>query len=232
MVMGVYTITSIEMNDNMKISPSLTDLKSFLHLQNWFSPSFPIGAFSYSSGLETAIARGDVDDCDSLTTWLTVTLLQGVAFNDAVILRAAFEGEVVNDLCLALCAGAERHQETTELGAAFASVIRETQGLDLPEGLGYPVAVGIATKALGIAVETTLAAFLQSVIMQQILVAVRAVPIGQMAGQRCLLALTPTIEVAVAKALVTNTNEIGGFALGADLCALEHETTSQRIYRT
>ena len=233
MVMAVHMITSIDMtNNNVKTPPTLTDLESFLHLQNWFSPSFPIGAFSYSSGLETAITRGDVVDCDSLTAWLTVTLLRGAAFNDAVLLRAAFQGEVVNDLCLALCAGAERHQETTELGAAFANLMRETQDLDLPDGLGYPVAVGIAAKTIGLPVESTLAAFLQSLIMQQISVAVRAVPIGQIAGQHCLLALTPPIEAAVAKALATNTDAIGSFALGADLCALEHETASQRLYRT
>ena len=138
----------------------------------------------------------------------------------------------MNELCLALCAGAERYQETTELGAAFANVMRETQDIDLPEGLAYPVAVGLAARALGLAPQATLAAFLQGFCMNQISVAVRAVPIGQMEGQSCLRSLMPVIERALETVMVTSPDEMGSFALAGDLCALEHETVGQRIYRT
>ena len=209
-----------------------TPAEHLLILQNWFSPAFPVGAFSYSGGLETAIARGAVHDRDSLADWLTVSLLNGTAFTDTVCLRAALAGGEVNDLCLALCAGAERYQETTELGAAFANVMRETQGIDLPEGLAYPVAVGLAARAFGLAPQATLAAFLQGFCMNQISVAVRAVPIGQMEGQSCLRSLMPVIERALETVMVISPDEMGSFALAGDLCALEHETAGQRIYRT
>ena len=78
------------------------DSDQTLILQNWFSPAFPVGAFSYSSGLETAIARGDVYDRDSLGGWLRQTLLHGSIFMDAVFLHATIEGDDVNDLCLCL----------------------------------------------------------------------------------------------------------------------------------
>ena len=209
-----------------------TPAEHLLILQNWFSPAFPVGAFSYSGGLETAIARGAVHDRDSLADWLTVSLLNGTAFTDTVCLRAALAGGEVNELCLALCAGAERYQETTELGAAFANVMRETQDIDLPEGLAYPVAVGLAARALGLAPQATLAAFLQGFCMNQISVAVRAGPIGQMEGQSCLRSLMPVIERALETVMVTSPDEMGSFALAGDLCALEHETAGQRIYRT
>lgn len=209
-----------------------TPAEHLLILQNWFSPAFPVGAFSYSGGLETAIARGAVHDRDSLADWLTVSLLNGTAFTDTVCLRVALAGGEVNELCLALCAGAERYQETTELGAAFANVMRETQDIDLPEGLAYPVAVGLAARALGLAPQATLAAFLQGFCMNQISVAVRAVPIGQMEGQSCLRSLMPVIERALETVMVTSPDEMGSFALAGDLCALEHETAGQRIYRT
>ena len=209
-----------------------TPAEHLLILQNWFSPAFPVGAFSYSGGLETAIARGAVHDRDSLADWLTVSLLNGTAFTDTVCLRVALAGGEVNELCLALCAGAERYQETTELGAAFANVMRETQDIDLPEGLAYPVAVGLAARALGLAPQATLAAFLQGFCMNQISVAVRAVPIGQMEGQSCLRSLMPVIERALETVMVTSPDEMGSFALAGDLCALEHETAEQRIYRT
>jgi urease accessory protein len=216
----------------MSIEMTATPSHHLLTLQNWFSPTFPIGAFSYSGGLETAIARGDVTDRDSLAAWLTVQLFHGTAFTDAVFLRAALGGEEVNDLCLALCAGAERHRETTELGAAFATVMRETRALDLPSGCAYPVAVGMAALHLGLDSQATIAAFLQGACMNQISVAVRAVPIGQLEGQSCLVSLMPVIDRAVATVMTTDVEDVGGFALAADLCALEHETATQRIYRT
>lgn len=206
--------------------------EQMLILQNWFSPAFPIGAFSYSGGLETAIARGDVHDRDSLASWIRTVLSHGSVFTDAVFLKAAWKGEPVNDLCLALCAGAERHQETTELGAAFSRIMRETQDIDLPPGLAYPVAVGMAARQLGLDGEATVAAFLQGACMNQISVAVRAVPIGQIDGQACLVSLLPAIEQAVTKAMEMDVEEVGSFALAADLCTIEHETAIQRIYRT
>ena len=232
MAARTVTIMGNMITPDMGTEMTATPAEHLLILQNWFSPAFPVGAFSYSGGLETAIARGAVHDRDSLADWLTVSLLNGTAFTDAVCLRAALAGGEVNDLCLALCAGAERYQETTELGVAFANVMRETQDVDLPEGLAYPVAVGLAARAFGLAPQATLAAFLQGFCMNQISVAVRAVPIGQMEGQSCLRSLMPVIERALETVMVTSPDEMGSFALAGDLCALEHETVEQRIYRT
>ena len=232
MAARTVTITGNMITPDMGTEMTATPAEHLLILQNWFSPAFPVGAFSYSGGLETAIARGAVHDRDSLADWLTVSLLNGTAFTDAVCLRAALAGGEVNDLCLALCAGAERYRETTELGVAFANVMRETQDVDLPEGLAYPVAVGLAARAFGLAPQATLAAFLQGFCMNQISVAVRAVPIGQMEGQSCLRSLMPVIERALETVVVTSPDEMGSFALAGDLCALEHETAEQRIYRT
>ena len=232
MAARTVTITGNMITPDMGTEMTATPAEHLLILQNWFSPAFPVGAFSYSGGLETAIARGTVHDHDSFADWLRVSLLNGTAFTDAVFLRTALAGGDVNDLCLALCAGAERYQETTELGAAFANVMRGTRDIDLAGGLAYPVAVGLAARAIGLAPEPTIAAFLQGVCMNQISVAVRAVPIGQLEGQTCLNAMMPVIEQALAAVMVTTPDEVGSFALAGDLCALEHEMAEQRIYRT
>ena len=201
-------------------------------LLNWFSPAFPIGAFSYSAGLETVIAEGTVGNRQDLQSWLTMTLRHGAAQTDAVMVACAYAGEDVNDLCLSLCSGAERHLETSELGRAFTAVVNETHGLDLPDGLAYPVAVGCAGASLGIDPRQLICAFLQSWCASQISVAVRAIPIGQLDGQQCLVALMPEIDVATDLALATPADDIGSFAMGAELASLEHETAEQRIYRT
>lgn len=228
MAMTMRIITIRGMVTDMAVSPH----EQALILQNWFSPAFPIGAFSYSAGLETAISNGAVHDCESLADWLNVSILNGIGFTDAVCLRATMEGEAVNELCLALCAGAERYKETTELGAAFTNVIRKTLDIDLPEGLAYPIAVGHAARALGLDTKPTLAAFFQGACMNQISVAVRAIPIGQMEGQSCLMSMMPVIERALETTMATTPDDMGSFALASDLCALEHEMAEQRIYRT
>jgi len=216
----------------MNTNSMTPDAEQMLILQNWFSPAFPVGAFSYSGGLETAIARGDVYDRDSLARWLRQTLLHGNVFMDAVFLRATMEDADVNDLCLALCAGVERYQETVELGTAFGRVMRETRVIELPAGLAYPVAVGMAARTLVLPCKATVAAFLQGFSMNQISVAVRAIPIGQIDGQACLVSLMPAIARTATKVMETDAETAGSFAPAADLCALEHETTEQRIYRT
>lgn len=232
MGMAAHMAMSTEQHIGESVPMDTRRTDELLILQNWFSPAFPIGAFSYSGGLETAISRGDISDHDSLADWLRTTLSHGSVFTDAVFLSAAQHGEDVNDLCLALCAGRERFQETSELGAAFCKVIHETQGFALPSQLAYPVAVGMAARQLGLTRAVTVAAFLQGACMNQISVAVRAVPIGQMDGQACLVSLMPVIEQITARVLTTDVEDVGSFALAADLCGLEHETTEQRIYRT
>ena len=225
MVMAARTATTID-------GGTMTTAHHQQILQNWFSPAFPIGAFSYSAGLETAIANDTVTNRKDLQSWLSMALRHGAAQTDAVIAAAAFAGEDVNDLCLALCAGAERHLETSELGRAFSAVVTETHRLDLPDGLGYPVAVGMAGRALGLECRPLICAFLQAWCASQISVAVRAIPIGQINGQQCLVTLMPEIESAADLALATPSVEIGSFAMAAELTSLEHETAEQRIYRT
>jgi urease accessory protein len=94
------------------------------------------------------------------------------------------------------------------------------------------VAVGMAARVLALPREATVAAFLQGACMNQISVAVRAVPVGQMDGQACLVSLMPVIARAAATVMETEAETAGSFAPAADLCAIEHETTEQRIYRT
>ena len=221
----------------MKMEHMSTDMitlptADLMVLQSWFSPSFPVGAFSYSSGMETAIARGDIQNHTCLTAWLEILLIHGQLFSDAVFLNAAIRGRDINDLCLALCASAERHQETTELGAAFSRTVSKTQSVNLPSDLAYPVAIGMAAQQLRLEPVATVTAFLQGACINSISVAVRSVPLGQIDGQKCLLSLAPTIEIAAARAMSTDPEDVGSFTLAADICAIEHETAEQRIYRT
>jgi urease accessory protein len=100
-----------------------------LRLLSWFSPAFPVGAFGYSHGLETAIREGRVGDADELAAWIEGLLEYGSGWTDAVLFRlawgAAADAELADlaELAEALAPSLERHRETMQLGAAFLKAV-------------------------------------------------------------------------------------------------------------
>ena len=207
--------------------------RDMMILQAWFSPAFPIGAYSYSHGLETAIQDGLITDEVSLQSWISTLLLYGSGRNDGLFIKAAYEAEEeANALCLALCASKERWQETTELGQAFSRVANRSYQTDLPDGLAYPVAVGQAARTMDFDLTLTLQSYLQAFAANLISVGVRAIPIGQQAGQHCLVGLHPVIEEVITQAVEASLDEVGSAALLSDLMAMKHEHSVPRIYRT
>ena len=218
-----------------------------------FSPSFPIGAFSYSHGIEVAIASGDVVDASTAYDWIETILRGGSGRNDAILMAnaykavnpPAFEGtdladarnaeiEVINELAFALSPGAERAQESRELGINFTRILEQVYQLDLglSPPLAYPVAAGIATRYLGCELRLSLSFFLQSFIGNLISVAVRAVPLAQSDGQIILARLMPATAAVADEAARTTLADVGGYAILADHASILHETLETRIYRT
>ena len=208
-------------------------IRDIMILQSWFSPAFPIGAFSYSHGLETAIQDGLITDEVSLQSWISTLLSYGSGRNDGIFIKETYKGEEgTNALCLALCTSKERWQETVELGQAFCRVVNMIYQTDLPDGLAYPVAVGLAARNMGLDLTLTLQSYLQAFAANLISVGVRAIPIGQQAGQHCLVGLYPVIEEVSEDAAEASLDEVGSAALLSDVMAMKHETSSPRIYRT
>lgn len=205
-----------------------TDL---LTLTQWLSPAFPVGAFAYSHGLETAIRDGAVFDADSLQDWLTVLLTQGSGRGDAILLAAAHRGEDVNDLARAVAASAERTRESERQGAAFAGTVRAVWGLDLPD-LMYPVAVGRAAALRGLPCQPAAALYLQAFASNLVSAAVRLVPLGQTEGQRVLAALTPMCEMIADESQIATTDDLWSNAWGSDIAAMRHETMEPRLFQS
>ena len=207
--------------------------RDMMILQAWFSPAFPIGAYSYSHGLETAIQDGLITNEVRLQSYISTLLLYGSGRNDGLFIKAAYEAEEeANALCLALCASKERWQETIELGQAFSRVVNTSYQTVLPDGLAYPVAVGQAARTMDLDLTLTLQSYLQAFAANLISVGVRAIPIGQQAGQHCLVRLYPVIEEVITQAAEASLAEVGSAALLSDLMAMKHEHSVPRIYRT
>jgi urease accessory protein len=216
----------------------------------WLSPSFPVGAFSYSSGLEWAVESGDVRGAESLRAWIATVIGDGGGFCDAVFFshahRAVIDGfdagsaTEVAELAAAFAPSKERHLETTAQGRAFAETVWAAwpcaaieQFLSSWEGpIAYPVAVAVAAAAHGIAVEPALIAYMHAVTSNLVSAGVRLVPLGQTDGQRVVAALESVVANTARRALATPLEEVGGAAFRADLASMRHETQYTRLFRS
>jgi urease accessory protein len=209
-----------------------TDTTSFLMLLNWMSPTFPIGSFAYSHGLEQAIADGRLSTQEDVESWINELLQHGSGWNDAVIFAQCWHDNP-NDMALALAGSAERYAETTQLGRNFniaASVwTGEERYADI---MAYPVAAGLACKSMSIPQEQALSAFLQGFCSSLVSVAVRLVPLGQTSGLRILRSLAPQISATAQRAVTATLDDLGSHCIAADIAAMQHETLVTRIFRT
>jgi urease accessory protein len=218
-------------------------------LMAWLSPAYPVGAFSYSSGIEWAVEAGDIKDAETLRQWLAVMLSGGGGFCDAVLFvhahRAITSGDdaalrAVADLATALVPSKERFLETTAQGRAFLDATKATWARpalmrleDVWKGaVALPVAVGVACAGHDIPCEPALGAFLHALTANWISAGVRLVPLGQTDGQRILAALEAVVAATAQRALATPLDEIGSAAFRADLATMRHETQYTRLFRS
>jgi len=218
-------------------------------LMAWLSPAYPIGAFSYSSGIEWAVEAGDITDAVSLEGWLATMIAGGSGFCDAVFFAHAHravtqsdEGALraVAELAAAFAPSKERHLETMAQGRAFLDVTRAawpTPALDsllaiCNGGIALPVAVGVASAGHGIALAPSLQAYLQAFAANLVSAGVRLIPLGQTDGQRVLAALEPVVRASAERAIGTALEEVGGAAFRADIAGMRHETQHTRLFRS
>jgi urease accessory protein len=215
---------------------------TLVRLMTWLSPSFPVGAFGYSHGLEQAAASGLVWDGESLFQWLAALIRHGGPWTDAVLLKAAYEAPnaealaEVCDLAFALCPCAERLKETLDQGAAFAAaagVWSGAAGVELgPEAAPYPVAVAVQAARASVPVAQVIAAYLQAFAANLVSAALRLAPIGQRDGVAVLARLEPIILQTAARAAASTLDDLGGAAMMSDIMAMRHETLEPRIFIT
>ena len=221
--------------------------QALYRLMAWLSPAYPVGAFSYSSGIEWAVESGDITDAATLKDWLATMLADGGGFCDAVLFahahRAVDDAAALRDiaeLAAALAPSKERHLETTAQGNAFVEATRAAWGCAALERLkaawdgpvAYPVAVAVAAAGHGIPLTPALAAFLQALVANWVSAGVRLVPLGQTDGQRVVAALEPAVAATAQRALATPLDDLGASAFRADLASLRHETQYTRLFRS
>ena len=249
------TITPMLMTTSERAPPgagsgmNADEAAALYRLMTWLSPSFPVGAFSYSSGIEWAVEAGDIRDAASLRDWLAAMLGDGSGFCDAVFLAQAHRAASVQDkaalrelaeLAAAFVPSRERQLETSTQGRAFIEIARSAWACD---GLGelvaacgssmvYPTAVGIVSAAHGVPLAPAMHAFLHAVVSNWISAGARLVPLGQTDSQRILAALEVDVAATAKRALEASLDDLGSATFRADLASLRHETQYTRLFRS
>lgn len=233
----------------MPAAPMATD--GLLKLLAWLSPSFPVGAFAYSHGLETAVDDGLVRDRATLEGWIADLVAFGGPRADATFLahvwRAVASGDIAAfreaaERAAAMRGTAELALESVQQGESFLQAMGDAWPVavapwraalaDAAIRPAYPVAVGVAAAAAGVPLAATLEAYLHAFAANLVSAAVRAVPLGQTDGQRVLAALEPHVAAAAAAAADRPLDEAGGAALAVDILSFRHETQYTRIFRS
>jgi urease accessory protein len=250
----VTGITPMLMTTNSASPPAraaMTDAEAaaLYRLMTWLSPAFPVGGFSYSSGIEWAVEAGDITDAASLKDWLAAILSDGSGFCDGVFLAQTHRAVAADDdralrevaeLAAAFVPSRERQLETTTQGRAFIEIARAawdcdglSQAIAQCEGaIVYPIAVGIVSAAHAIPLEPVLHAFLHALVSNWISAAARLVPLGQTDSQRVLAALEQAVSETAKRAIAAKLDDLGSATFRADLASLRHETQYTRLFRS
>jgi urease accessory protein len=218
-------------------------------LMTWLSPAFPVGAFSYSSGIEWAVEAGDIGDATSLRDWLAAMLAEGSGFCDGIFLAHAWRAAASRDeaalrevaeLAAAFVPSRERALETTAQGRAFVDIVRAAWNCACLEPMVaacgativYPVAVGLVSAAHAVPLAAAMHAFLHAIASNWISAGARLIPLGQTDSQRVLAMLEPVVSRVAKRALAASLDDLGSATFRADLAGLRHETQYTRLFRS
>jgi urease accessory protein len=220
-----------------------TETQATTTLFAWFSPAFPVGAFAFSHGLETAAAEGSVTGEAGLARWIEAIVTAGGAWTDSVLFAAAYHAAGaqmwrsltrIGALARALAPSGERLRETLAQGDAFTRAV--TQGWPglLPPTLAavtaYPVVAGAAVAAIDAPLTDALTAYLNGFVGNAIAAGIRLGFCGQSGGVRILSALGEVIARTAQRAAISNLDDLGGCAFAADIASMRHETLQPRIF--
>jgi urease accessory protein len=218
---------------------------SLLQLIWLASPALPVGGFSYSEGLESAVDRAFVATESEASQWLTDQLHLSLARSDLAVVAQAVEAwrqhdmrriHTLNDWVLHTRETSELRLQSEQMGRSFVEWLKSVhphlaQGLDLPSPT-YPVAFALAAAQVDAPVRDCVLSYAFGWAENMTQAAVRAVPLGQSAGQRILQRLADEIPAAVEYALALHDNARQAFSPMLAILSAQHETQYSRLFRS
>ncbi len=223
---------------------SPTQLLSLLQLA---SPTLPVGAYSYSEGLEILVERGAIASASDLQSWLENALTSGAIRIEAAILARIWQAQNQqnysqlqswNHWTSATKETEELRQQSWQMGRTLQRLLSEIQPSLLPSlttigtPSNYVVVFGIAAAAWQIPLPETLLGYLQSWATNQITAGIKLIPLGQTTGQKLLLDLQPSFIQASQEILTLTDDDLSSCNWGLTLASMAHETQYTRLFRS
>lgn len=222
---------------------------SLLSLLQLASPALPVGAYSYSEGLEMLVERGIVNSAETLKNWMDWELREGAISLDAAVmvraLNAADTGnwdkvQEWNHWSSATRETEELRQQSWQMGNALLRLLMNLWPVEdrvKLTGLGeedcnFAVAFGIAASSWQIPPDVALLGYLQSWACNFIGAGVKLIPLGQTAGQQLLFNLQPNLVTAVQTILRIEDDDLSSCTWGLSLASMQHETQYSRLFRS
>lgn len=198
------------------------------------SPTLPVGAYSYSGGLEAAVEDGVVHDAASAERWIGDVLEFSMARMEAPMLFRMFsDSKSWNEMFLASRETAELRAETVQMGYSLNRLLKDLGLGEVPvEQPSFPAAYAHAVVQWKIEPAAALQAYLWAWLENQVMAALKAVPLGQTDGQRILMRLGDRLPMLVEKAMKMKDEDLGNFAPGLALLSARHETQYSRLFRS
>jgi urease accessory protein len=250
---GITTakIMTMAITTTMRTATAMTD-DGLYRMMAWLSPSFPVGGFSYSHGIEAAVEAGLVADRESLRGYIAAAIAHGAGRSDAMLFAAVWRAVAAGDepaflwaavRAAAMRGTAELALECLSQGTAFLATVRSSwPDPELQrwiDALGeqdckaaYPVAVALCAAVSEVPMQQALRAYLQAFAASLITAGVKLVPLGQTDGQRIVAGLELPIRGAADRAIATPLDDLGSAAPMIDLLSMRHETQYTRLFRS
>lgn len=227
----------------------MIDSAALARLLQLASPMLPVGAYSYSQGLEWAIEGGTVRDAASAERWIADVLEHSLCRFELPVLLRMCDAWRVEDRTLirhwneVFCAGretAESHAETLQMGYSLCRLLKSLNEEDSPNveyiqtisPLGFPSAYACAVAIWNIPVLAAVQAYAWSWLENQASAAMKIIPLGQSDGQRIMFSLGRRLNSLVESACSLRDDEISNFAPGLALAGCSHETQYSRLFRS
>lgn len=221
---------------------------SLLNLLQLASPALPVGAYSYSEGVETLAAQGAVSSGTDLLHWLTQELVSGAIRAETAVMGWVYEAATQEDAATIarwnqwLSAFRETEEMRLQSWQMGRSLLRLFSDLEpalaerLPDGLregncNFAIAYGLVAQAWQVPLESARLAYLQSWAANLISAGVRVVPLGQTEGQRLIRQLAEPLQQARREIQQMTEADLAACSWGVSLASMQHETQYSRLFR-
>jgi len=215
------------------------------YLLQLVSPALPVGAYSYSEGIETLVATGTIASANTLKSWLETELRCGAIRLETAATIRAYRAEGNTDALRYWNAWISASKETEELREQswqMGSALRRLLGTiapslssifdDLGDNCNYGIAFAIAASHWQIPLEVVAVGYLHSWLSNLVGAGVKLIPLGQTQGQQILIELYPIVEAMATELRSLDDGDLDCCAWGLSLASMNHETLYSRLFRS